>query len=86
MGTYNTAEFTKKIFESHLKLFTLKNLKDLLGVQKKQSLFAVVKRLSSGRVLSKIEKNKYMLKDAFVHDFSFANFLYQLFSSNNCAS
>jgi predicted transcriptional regulator of viral defense system len=77
METYNLAILTKRIYGSGLPLFTLKTLKDILAIKKESTLFSVVKRLVKAGVLLKLEKNKYLLKDAKVSDFALANFLYQ---------
>jgi len=77
MTTYNLAVVTKKIYDSGLNLFDLKTLNDLLEIDKESSSFSVIKRLITSKVLLKIEKNKYLLKNAKIHDFILANFIYQ---------
>ncbi len=73
---YNLAVLVKKIYSSKFTLFTLKTLGDILEIEKKSSLFSVLKRLVEAGVIVRIEKNKYLLKDAEIDDFSLANFLY----------
>src|SRR3989338_1100940 len=76
METYNISSITKKIYDSRLHLFTSKTLRDILGVWKENTTFNIIQRLIRGNVLYKIERNKYILKDASVSDFSLACFLY----------
>lgn len=77
MGTYNLALITKKIYDSGLTLFYLKTLKDILGIGKEGTTFNILKRLVKNEVLLKIEKDKYILKNAKISDFTLANFVYQ---------
>jgi len=77
MERYNLAVLTKKIFDSGFTFFTFKTLKDVLKIKKESTLFNVIKKLLKAEVLIKIEKNKYLLKNAEVNDFSLANFIYQ---------
>jgi len=77
MERYNLARVTKKIYDSDCKLFSLNTLKSLLEVKKESTLFSLIKRLVTNGVLKKIEKDKYILKEAGVDDFSLANFIYQ---------
>lgn len=74
---YNLALITKKIYSSDLKLFTLKSLRDILEIKKESTFFEVIRKLLKNEVLVKIERNKYFLKDAKIHDFALANFIYQ---------
>lgn len=77
METFNLGGCTKKIYDSGLKVFSLKTLKDLLEIEKESTLFSIINRLIKLRVLAKIEKNKYLLQAGNIHDFTLANFLYQ---------
>jgi len=77
METYSLAVLTKKIYDSGLFFFTLKTLKDILAIKKEGTLFSAVKRLTKAWILLRLEKNKYLLKDAKVSDFALANFFYQ---------
>lgn len=77
METYNLAVITKRIYDSKLFFFTVSVLGDISGVKKESTLFSVIKRLLRSGILRKIEKNKYILKEAYIHDFSLANTLYQ---------
>lgn len=76
MERYNLANLVKKIYDSNFSFFTLKTLSDILGIKKEASLFSIIKKLVKSEVLTKIEKNKYLLKGAKIHDFALANFLY----------
>ncbi len=77
MATYNLATITQKIYNSGFVLFHTKTLKDILEIEKKSGLFSIIKKLTKAGVLLKIEKNKYLLKEKNVKDFTLANFLYQ---------
>jgi len=77
MGRYNLAIMTKKIYDSCFLFFTLKTLRDILDIRKESTMFSIVKKLLEAKVLIKIEKNKYLLKDAKINDFALANFIYQ---------
>jgi len=77
MGRYNLAIMTKKIYDSCLLFFILKTLRDILDIRKESTMFSIVKKLLEAKVLIKIEKNKYLLKDAKINDFALANFIYQ---------
>lgn len=77
MERYNLAILTKKIYNSGFSLFTLKTLRDILEIKKESTMFSVVKKLLRAGVLIKIERNKYLLKEAKVNDFALANFIYQ---------
>ena len=74
---YNLAKITKLIYESKLVFFNLKTLRDILEIKNEETLFSVIKKLIRENVLAKAERNKYFLKDAYINDFSLANFLYQ---------
>lgn len=78
MGTYNLAGTVKKLYEAPLALFTTKTLRDLVGVDLPQAtFFSLLSRLRREGILSKIERDKYLLSAGRVHDFSLANFLYE---------
>jgi len=77
METYNLATITKRIYESSLSFFSSKTLKDILEIKKEVTFFLTIKKLIKAGVLIRIEKNKYLLKNAKFSDFALANFLYQ---------
>jgi predicted transcriptional regulator of viral defense system len=77
MERYNLVAITKRIYDSRLSFFTIKTLKDILEVRKESSLFPVIKNLLRAGILVKIERDKYLLKGAKVHDFALANFIYR---------
>lgn len=76
METYNLAVATKKLYESGLKLFTARNLKELLEVNKRDTAFSVIRRFIKNGLLVRIERDKYSFTGVRVHDFLLANFLY----------
>lgn len=77
MGMYNLATITKKIYNSDLKLFTSKAVKDILEIDKESTLYSVIGKLLKNRILVRVEKGKYALEGVKVHDFVLANFLYR---------
>jgi len=77
MERYNLAVLTKKIYASGFLFFSLRTLKSILDVKKESTVFSVIKKLVDAEVLVKIERSKYLLKDAKVNDFALANFIYQ---------
>ncbi len=76
METYSFAKVTKQIYDSGFRLFTVKTLKDLLEIESDSTFFSILKRLLKNEVLLKIERSKYVLKEAEIHDFAIANFIY----------
>ena len=78
METSNFAMLTKRIYESPFTLFTTKTLRDLSGTDLPQpTFFALLARLTQQHILQKIERDKYILAGAKIHDFRIANFLYE---------
>jgi predicted transcriptional regulator of viral defense system len=77
MERHNLATITQKIYNSGFVLFHAKTLKNILGIRKKSVLFSIIKKLIKAGILSRIEKNKYLLEKKNVRDFILANFLYQ---------
>lgn len=76
METYSLINVTKKIYDSGFGLFTIKTLRDLLETRNESTFFSILKRLLKNEVLLKIERSKYVLKEAKIHDFAIANFVY----------
>lgn len=77
METSNLATPIQKIYQSKLNLFTTKTLRDILGVNIPNiTFFTTVARLTRQNVLTKLERDKYILADAYVNSFQIANFLY----------
>jgi len=77
METYNLANLTRKIYKSHLQFFTIKILRDILLIKKEVTLYTIIRKLLKANVILKIERNKYILNDNEIADFSLANFLCQ---------
>lgn len=76
METYNLAAVAKKVYDSGLELFTSKAISDVLEIDKESSLYSVINKLLRNNVLIRIEKGKYILEKAKIHNFVLANFLY----------
>jgi len=47
-----------------------------LEIKKEGSLFLIIRKLLQSEVITKIERNKYLLKNGQINDFALANFLY----------
>ena len=76
MAIYNLAAITQKLHNSGMSLFTIKSLKDILNVKRESSLFNLLFRLAQSKVLTRLERGKYVLAGKNISDFSMANFLY----------
>lgn len=77
MKSYDLGLMTKKIYDSSLQLFPLKTLQELLEINKTSSFFKIISHLIESGVLTKIERNKYIIKNYSGSDFSLANFIYE---------
>lgn len=77
MERYDLIALTKKIYNSGFYFFTLQTIKDILEIKKESTLFSILRKLLKSGLLIKIEKDKYLLKDAPFNDFALANFIYQ---------
>jgi predicted transcriptional regulator of viral defense system len=73
MSTYNKL---KKIYTSSLKFFTTKDLKDLLEIKNRRTFEETVKRLESEKVLTKIERGKYIKTNSEYSKFELSQFIY----------
>lgn len=76
MKTYNLAGITKVIYDSKLKLLSTTALRSLLKTSKESTFFSLVNRLVKNNILLRLEKGKYLVVGANVHEFGLANFLY----------
>ncbi len=76
MESFNLSSAIKEIYQSQLRLFTIKTLKDLIPVKKESTFFKYLNQLVKKRVLIKISRGKYLLNNVKVSDFELANFLY----------
>ncbi len=77
MGTYSLGLLTKRLLESGVSLATSKTLKDILEIKSERTFYRIVKDLVADDVLTKVEKNKYLIAGKKVSTFEIANFLYQ---------
>lgn len=73
---YNLSNITKKILESGFILFDGKTLKDISEIRNKVSFSVVINRLLANKILFRLERNKYLIKDRAVNPFNLANLLY----------
>lgn len=77
METLDFAALVSKSYQSKLELFSIKTLRDLTGEMPEATFFSMLKRLTARNVLRKLERDKYLLCGAQIHDFRVANFLYE---------
>ncbi|MCK6538674.1 MAG: hypothetical protein L6Q26_01340 [Anaerolineales bacterium] len=78
METSNFPTLVSQIYQSNLDLFTTKTLRDMMGENVPQAtFFSMLGRLVKGKILQRLERDKYMLMGARIHDFRIANFLYE---------
>ncbi|MGB9707475.1 MAG: type IV toxin-antitoxin system AbiEi family antitoxin domain-containing protein [Microgenomates group bacterium] len=75
METLNFASAVKKIYESKFYFFSNKTLQDCIEVKNANTFFKYVKKLVNENILVKVERGKYLLKNAKFSDFELANFL-----------
>src|SRR4030066_2119393 len=73
---YDRAKITKELYNSGLNFFTISTLKELLGVEKSNTLLKVIQRLCQDIILLKLERGKYTLADKSIDDFGLADFFY----------
>lgn len=77
MESYNLAVMTKRIYDSKRILFYLKTLRDILNIPNESTFQKTIKRLCENKIIEKMERDKYVLADSNVNDFSLAYMLYQ---------
>lgn len=73
MSTYNKL---KNIYNSSLKLFTIKDLKDLLRIKNRRTFEETIKRLEKENILTKIERGKYVKTNSEYSKFEISQFIY----------
>lgn len=77
MEMLNMATSTKLIYDSKLKFFTTKTIRDILDIDKESVFFNYIHKLIKNGVLTKIERNKYILTSSVPDNMTLANMLYQ---------
>ncbi len=73
MSTYRRFE---KIYNSSLKFFTTKDLRDLLWIENRRTFEEAVKKLESEKVITKIERGKYLKTKSEYSKFEISQFIY----------
>ncbi|MDZ7586247.1 MAG: hypothetical protein U0946_00710 [Patescibacteria group bacterium] len=76
METYSKTAIIKKIQDSPLLLVTLNSLHQLTGIQSALTLKRLAQDLVTGNILNRLERNKYIINDGRMFDFTIANLLY----------
>jgi predicted transcriptional regulator of viral defense system len=77
METSNLAKSTKLLYDSDLKFFTTKTIRDILSIDKESVFFDYIHKLIKNDILTKIERNKYILTSKAPDTMILANMLYQ---------
>ena len=72
----NLSEVTKKILESGFVLFNGQILKDISGINKRELLGSAIKRLLANKILLRLEKDKYIIKNRTIDSYNLANLIY----------
>jgi predicted transcriptional regulator of viral defense system len=65
-----------KIYSTNQKFFTTKDLRDLLEIDNRRTFEQTVKRLEEEKILTKIEKGKYLKTNSNYKKFEIAQFIY----------
>ena len=76
MALYNLGSAVDKLHVSGLKVFTLQDLSKLLEISVPRSARSVTNRLVEKHILTRIEKNNYILTNSTLSRFGIANFLF----------
>lgn len=77
MASYNLSILAKRLLESEFGLLDSKTLKAVIGVEDKRSYYRIVKTLINANLLTRIEKDAYLVSGKNVNQFAIGNFLYQ---------
>ncbi len=78
METYNLGTVTKAIYDARMPVLARTTLRDTIHTAIKPiTLSVIIRRLLEANVLTKLERGKYLVNGAGVHEFAIANFLYQ---------
>lgn len=76
MERLGQTEIIQKLSSKNLSLFTITDFKKFFSIQKDNTAYKIIERLTKGRILKKLTKKRYLFSLAFVDDFQIANFLY----------
>jgi len=72
----SSMEYLNKIYNSDKKLFKTTDIQKILGIEIDRTLEDVIKRFIDRKILTQLEKGKYMLSNANVSEFEISQFLY----------
>ncbi|MBD3329236.1 hypothetical protein GF357_01965 [Candidatus Dojkabacteria bacterium] len=76
MWYMSTYKYLQQLNSSNKKLFTTADIEQLFEIDVKRTLEDRIKRLLDEKVLTQLERGKYLLTDSDVSDFEIAQFLY----------
>ena len=77
MESSNLAKSTKLLYDSDLKFFTTKTIRDILVIEEQSVFFDYIHKLIKNNILTKIERDKYILTSKTPDTMMLANMLYQ---------
>lgn len=72
----NLIDISNKIKDSDLVLFNQKSLHDILQIKNRRTFFSVLKKMTDSKIISKIERGKYLLNSKNIQSFNIANLIY----------
>lgn len=77
METYNLGIVTKALYDARVPVFTRTTLRDTIHTAIKPiTLSVIIRRLLETKILTKLERGKYLMHGSRAHEFVIANFLY----------
>ena len=71
-----TYKHLNKLIQSNKKLFSSLDIQEIFGVKSKRTLTEIIRKFVDEKILTKLERGKYLLTDANLSDFEIAQFLY----------
>lgn len=73
MATY---KYLNKIIKSNRYLFSSQDIQEVFGIKSKKTLEDIIRKFIDEKILTRLERGKYLLTDANISDFEIAQFLY----------
>lgn len=75
MGRLSQTEIIKRLNTEELSLFTVSDFKRLFGIEKDNTAYKIIERLTKKRILRRLTKKRYLFALLPPDDFQIANFL-----------
>lgn len=76
MGMLSQSEIIKKLNSKEMGLFTISDFKKFFSIEKDNTVYKIIERLTKKDILKKLTKGKYLFSLLTPDDFQIANFLY----------